>query len=93
MNRNLTLHAQIGVTEHEVVKSGKEEEDPVASRDYFRCQALSFFRRAYLDNVTLANPQLWEGRIAWAEAPSSLWEDPEFSETVRRILLWNRATS
>ena len=47
MNRNLTLHAQIGVTEHEVVKGGKEEEDPVASRDYFRCQALSFFRRAY----------------------------------------------
>jgi len=26
----------------------------------------------YLDNVTLANPQLREGRIAWAEAPSSL---------------------
>ncbi len=26
----------------------------------------------YLDNVTLANPHLREGRIAWAEAPSSL---------------------
>ena len=38
--------------------------------------------------VTLANPQLWEGRIAWAEAPRSLWEGPEFSETVRRILPW-----
>jgi hypothetical protein len=48
---------------------------------------------AYLDNVTLANPQLREGRIAWAEAPSSLWEDPEFSETVRRNLPWHRATS
>jgi hypothetical protein len=48
---------------------------------------------AYLDNVTLANPQWWEGRIAWAEAPSSLWEDPEFLETVRRSLPWNRATS
>ena len=47
----------------------------------------------YLDNVTLANPQLRESRIAWAEAPSSLWEDPEFSETVRRNLPWNRATS
>jgi hypothetical protein len=47
----------------------------------------------YLDNVTLANPQLRESRIAWAEAPSSLWEDPEFPETVRRILPWNRATS
>jgi dihydroorotase-like cyclic amidohydrolase len=29
-------------------------------------------RGNYLDNVTLANPQLREGRIAWAEAPSSL---------------------
>ena len=30
------------------------------------------FQREYLDNVTLANPHLREGRIAWAEAPSSL---------------------
>src|SRR5262249_56543531 len=47
----------------------------------------------YLDNVTLANPRLRERRIAWTQAPSSLWEDPEFSETTRRNLPWNRATS
>src|SRR5215472_11795378 len=60
----------------------------------FRMQTGPMLERTiYLDNVTLANPQLREGRIAWAEAPSSLWEDPEFSETVRRTLPWNRATS
>ena len=47
----------------------------------------------YLDNVTLANLRLRKRRIAWAQAPSSLWEDPEFSETVRRNLPWHRATS
>ena len=46
----------------------------------------------YLDNVTLANLRLRKRRIAWAQAPSSLWEDPEFSETVRRNLPWHRAT-
>jgi predicted nucleic acid-binding protein len=50
-------------------------------------------RRQYLDNVTLANPRLRERRIAWAQAPSSLWEGPEFSETARRNLPWNRAKS
>ena len=35
-------------------------------------QKLENLRRNYLDNVTLANPHLREGRIAWAEAPSSL---------------------
>jgi hypothetical protein len=54
---------------------------------------IGFVVNTYLDNVTLANPQLRESRIAWAEAPSSLWEDPEFSETVRRNLPWNRVTS
>jgi hypothetical protein len=54
---------------------------------------LSFTHSYYLDNVTLANLRLRKRRIAWAQAPSSLWEDPEFSETVRRNLPWHRATS
>jgi hypothetical protein len=54
---------------------------------------IEFAEAAYLDKVTLANPQLRESRIAWAEAPSSLWEDLEVSETVRRNLPWNRVTS
>src|SRR4030095_3592823 len=50
------------------------------------------FLSSYLDNVTLANPQVRESRLAWAEAPRSLWEARACAETVRRHLPWKRGT-
>ena len=66
---------------------------PLTLLTRYRTKFRGFLGEAYLDNVILANSRLREVRIARAEAPSSLWEDPEFSEMVRRTLLWNRATS
>src|SRR5712691_50785 len=90
-SRRSTLTDSIGTPPDCMALSQQDVEGRVYDLFSFCTCSMSGIR--YLDNVTLANPQLREGRIAWAEAPSSLWEDPEFSETVRRNLPWNRATS